>query len=112
MNEQRDEALSSLSTENEAISQNLQSQVQRGNDLNVPKIDDEPASLRGTLTDFLDHIQDGFQSPAESIKSSSTIEEIQEQQEQLKYRRAWLQAILNETDRELEMIAQIIDSEQ
>lgn len=110
MNEQTNEALSNFSIEDEAVSQNLQSQSQ-ATELNNP-IDDETNSLRGTLIDFLDHIQDGFQSPTEPIKSSSTIEEIQEQQAQLKYRRAWLQAILNETDRELEIIAQIIDSEQ
>ncbi|MBW4664694.1 MAG: hypothetical protein KME01_10930 [Chroococcus sp. CMT-3BRIN-NPC107] len=112
MNEQTNEALFNFSIENEAVGQNLQNQLPKETELNVPKIDDEPESLRGTLIDFLDHIQGGFQSPAEPIKSSSSIEEIQEQQAQLKYRRAWLQAILNETDRELGIIAQIIDSEQ
>lgn len=107
MNEQENKPLSNFSREDEAISQ-VQTQLQE----DTPKIEDEPASLRGTLIDFLDHIQDGFQSPAESVKSSSTIEEIQEQQSQLKYRRAWLQAILNETDRELEIITKIIESKE
>jgi hypothetical protein len=112
MNEQENESVSSFSREDGAIDQDLLSQTSEDTDLNIPKIEDEPASLRGTLIDFLDHIQGGFQSPAESVKSSSTIEEIQEQQAQLKYRRAWLQAILNETDRELEIITKIIESEE
>ncbi|MCY7292881.1 MAG: hypothetical protein LH615_11945, partial [Ferruginibacter sp.] len=63
------------------------------------------------LIDFLDYIQDNFHSPVEFLRShSSTIEEIEAQQAQLKYRRAWLQAIINETDREIAMISQIIDS--
>ncbi len=104
MNEQENEALSNLPIEESSVSQNLPSQTQKN-------IEDEPA-MRGTLIDFLDHIQGGFQSPAESVKSSSTTEEIQEQQAQLKYRRAWLQAILHETDRELEIITQIIESKE
>ncbi len=111
MNEQENETLSNFPTGDEAFVQDLQSQVLEDEELSLPKNDDdESASLRGTLIDFLDHIQGGFQSPAESVKSSSTLEEIQEQQAQLKYRRAWLQAILNETDRELEIITQIIES--
>ena len=112
MNEQENEALSSLPIENRGNSQDLPSQTQDDIDLSVAEVEDGSASLRGTLIDFLDHIRGGFQSPAESVKSSSTIEEIQEQQAQLKYRRAWLQAILNETDREIEIITQIIESKE
>lgn len=112
MNEQENKALSNFSIEDEAIKQNLQRQTQEDIESNVPKIEDETASLRGTLIDFLDHIQGGFQAPAEPVKSSSTMEEIREQQAQLKYRRAWLQAILNETDREIEIITQIIESKE
>lgn len=111
MNEQENKALSNFPIEDEAIDQNLQRQTQENMESKVPKIEDETA-IRGTLIDFLDHIQGGFQAPAESVKSSSTIEEIREQQAQLKYRRAWLQAILNETDREIEIITQIIESKE
>ena len=111
MNQQENEALSNFSLEDEAISQDFQNQSS-DTELDVPKIEEEIVSLRGTLIDFLEHIQSSFQSSGELIRSSSTIEEMQEQQAQLKYRRAWLQSLLHETDREIEIISQIIEAKE
>lgn len=112
MNEQENEALSNFSIEDEAMSQDFQSQSLEAMQLDAPKFEEEIVSLRGTLIDFLEHIQSSFQSSGELIRSSSTIEEMQEQQAQLKYRRAWLQSLLHETDREIEIISQIIEAKE
>jgi hypothetical protein len=111
MNEQENEASSNFSIEDEAMSQDFQSQSLEAMQLDAP-IEEEIVSLRGTLIDFLEHIQSSFQSSGELIRSSSTIEEMQEQQAQLKYRRAWLQSLLHETDREIEIISQIIEAKE
>jgi len=57
----------------------------------------------GTRVEFLD---DFHQQPIlpELIPSSSTIEEIKQHFEQLQYRRAWLQALLEEASREVEVL--------
>jgi hypothetical protein len=111
MNEQENEALSNFSIEDEAISQDFQKSLE-AIELDAPKIEEEIVSLRGTLIDFLEHIQSSFQSSGELIRSSSTIEEMQEQHAQLKYRRAWLQSLLHETDREIKIISQVIASKE
>lgn len=110
MNEQENKALAKLPIEDEAVILEFQGQTQKDNELNINNIEDESASLQGTIIDFLDYIQGGLKSQEELIVTSSSIEEIQEQQAHLKYRRAWLQALLNETDREIERISQIIES--
>ena len=112
MNQKKDEAFSNFSLEDEAIDQEFQNQSSEITELDAPKIEEEIVSLRGTLIDFLEHIQSSFQSSGELIRSSSTIEEMQEQQAQLKYRRAWLQSLLHETDREIEIISQIIEAKE
>lgn len=111
MNQPENEALSNFSIEDKAVSQNFEKSSEI-TELDVPKIEDEIVSLRGTLIDFLEHIQSSFQSSGELIRSSSTLEEMQDQQAQLKYRRAWLQSLLHETDREIEIISQIIEAKE
>ena len=112
MNEQNNQDLANFSVEDETVISEFLSQPQKDAALNVAKVEDEPDSLQGTLIDFLDHIQGGLKLQVESIVSSSTIEELQGQQAQIKYRRAWLKALLNEADRELERLDQIIESEE
>lgn len=111
MNEQENKALAKLPVEDEAVLLDFQSQSQKDTELNIHNLEDDSA-MRGTLIDFLDHIQGGLKSQEESIETSSTIEEIQEQQAHLKYRRDWLKALLNETDKEIERISQIIESKE
>ena len=112
MNQQENEALPNFSIEDEALSQDFPNQSSEMTELDASKIEEEIVSLRGTLIDFLEHIQSSFQSSGELIRSSSTIEEMQEQQAQLKYRRAWLQSLLHETDREFEILSQIIEAKK
>ncbi|KGF73641.1 hypothetical protein DO97_16900 [Neosynechococcus sphagnicola sy1] len=78
--------------------------------LAIPQIDDEP-TLRGTLTEFLDHIQNGFIDPIDSVQAltSSSLEEIQKYRTELEYRSAWLRALLDETNREIQLISQIFE---
>lgn len=111
MNQPENEALSNFSIEDEVVSQDFEKSSEI-TELDAPKIEDEIVSLRGTLIDFLEHIQSSFQSSGELIRSSSTLEEMQEQQAQLKYRRTWLQSLLHETDREIEIISQIIEAKE
>jgi twitching motility protein PilJ len=76
----------------------------------INKQDDEQAVARGTLLDFLDNIQSNFQASMDSIPYSTTREELQQHKEQLQYRKAWLQALLNETQRELKLLSKIFES--
>ncbi len=64
--------------------------------------------LRGTLLEFLDYLQGDPQAPAQILETSTTQAEIQAHAQQLSYRRAWLSALLAETERELAVVERIL----
>ncbi|HEY9632042.1 MAG TPA: HAMP domain-containing protein [Coleofasciculaceae cyanobacterium] len=69
--------------------------------------DDEQAVIPpGTLLDFLDNLQNWFRvsSTSEILVGSSSLEEIQKRKEELQYRQVWLQALKDETARELQVL--------
>ncbi len=68
-----------------------------------------PATPAGSLLEFLDNFHKWSQLPTapELLLGSSSIEEIQQRQDQLQYRLVWLQAILEETQREIKLISPI-----
>lgn len=80
--------------------------------------DDELAGTpSGTLLDFLDNLHNWFKvtSDPEQLAGSSTLEELQQRKEELLYRQVWLQALQDETDRELNflsLVGQPIDHNQ
>lgn len=68
-----------------------------------------PTTPAGSLLEFLDNFHKWSQLPTapELLLGSSSIEEIQQRQDQLQYRLVWLQAILEETQREIKLISPI-----
>jgi methyl-accepting chemotaxis protein len=79
-------------------------------ELITDELDEEPPTTpAGSLLEFLDNFHKWSQLPTapELLLGSSSIEEIQQRQEQLKYRQVWLQAILEETQREIKLISPI-----
>jgi methyl-accepting chemotaxis protein len=77
----------------------------------VPASDDNDSTVAppGTLLDFLDNFHKWSQLPTtpELLLGSSTLEEVQQRKEQLQYRQVWLQAILDETQREIKLLSPI-----
>lgn len=77
----------------------------------VPVSEDNDSTVPppGTLLDFLDSFHKWSQLPTtpELLIGSSTLEEIQQRKEQLQYRQVWLQAILEETQREIKLLSPI-----
>jgi hypothetical protein len=72
--------------------------------------DDEVAATpTGSLLEFLDNFHKWSQLPTapELLLGSSSLSEIQQRKDQLQYRQVWLQAILEETQREIKFIAPI-----
>jgi HAMP domain-containing protein len=63
----------------------------------------------GSLLEFLDNFHKWSQLPTapELLLGSSTLEEIQQRKDQLQYRQVWLQAIMEETQREIKLISPI-----
>ena len=72
-------------------------------------LDQHPTTPAGSLLEFLDNFHKWSQltTAPELLLGSSSIEEIQQRQEQLQYRQVWLQAILEETQREIKLISPI-----
>ncbi|MBD2183258.1 HAMP domain-containing protein [Planktothrix sp. FACHB-1355] len=60
----------------------------------------------GTILDFLDHLHSLSQMPTsyELFLGSSTTEEIEKHRNDLEYRQAWLKALLDETNNELNLL--------
>lgn len=71
--------------------------------------EEHPTTPTGSLLEFLDNFHKWSQLPTapELLLGSSTLEEIQQRQNQLQYRQVWLQAILEETQREIKLISPI-----
>lgn len=79
--------------------------------------DEQDGMLPGTLPDFLDNLHGWSKvtTAPELLLGSSTLEEVLQRKEELEYRRVWLQALQNETQRELKilsLIGQSPDKEQ
>lgn len=77
---------------------------------------EQPIAPEGTVLDFLDNLNN-ITKFRESINpnlllNSSTLEELQQHKDELEYRQLWLQAILEETHRELNFLALLIESAQ
>jgi len=90
----------------EKVQEELQQQlIELVNKADREKSNEEEEMLEppGTIVEFL---EDFHQQPIppELILGSSTIEEVKERFEQLQYRRAWLQALLDEASREVTML--------
>lgn len=70
---------------------------------------EEPTAPAGSLLEFLDNFHKWSQLPTapELLLGSSSLEEIQQRKDQLQYRQVWLQAILEETQREIKFISPI-----
>jgi hypothetical protein len=68
----------------------------------------------GTLLDFLDNLHNWFKvtTTPEQLLGSSTIEEVQQRKEELQYRQIWLQALEEETKRELQLLTLICQSSE
>lgn len=71
--------------------------------------EEQPTKPTGSLLEFLDNFHKWSQLPTapELLLGSSSLEEIQQRKEQLQYRQVWLQAILEETQREIKLISPI-----
>lgn len=71
--------------------------------------EEHPTMQAGSLLEFLDNFHKWSQLPTapELLLGSSSLEEIQQRKEQLQYRQVWLQAILEETQREIKFISPI-----
>ncbi|HAA26976.1 MAG TPA: hypothetical protein DCE56_03925 [Cyanobacteria bacterium UBA8553] len=82
-----------------------------GNLLEVEVISREYDELditpEGTLLDFLDNLHNWFKvtTNPEQLAGSSTLEELQQRKEELQYRQVWLQALQDETSRELQFLS-------
>lgn len=71
----------------------------------IDEQDDAPLS-QDKLIDIVAKMQGGFEVPLNvEAATSSTIEEIMQYREELQYRSAWLQALLQETQREIQFIS-------
>jgi HAMP domain-containing protein len=66
----------------------------------------------GTVLDFLDnlHSWSKITTTPELLLGSSTLEEVKQRKEELEYRHAWLQALQDETKRELALLALLCQS--
>jgi outer membrane murein-binding lipoprotein Lpp len=71
--------------------------------------EENPTTQTGSLLEFLDNFHKWSQLPTapELLLGSSSLEEIQQRKDQLQYRQVWLQAILEETQREIKLISPI-----
>jgi HAMP domain-containing protein len=71
----------------------------------IDEQDDAPLS-QGKLIDIVAKMQGGFEAPLNvEAATSSTLEEIMQYREELQYRSAWLEALLKETQREIQFIS-------
>ena len=71
-------------------------------------IDEQDDALlsQGKLIDIVAKMQGGFEAPLNvEAATSSTLEEIMQYREELQYRSAWLEALLKETQREIQFIS-------
>lgn len=68
----------------------------------------------GTLLDFLDNLHNWFKvtTTPEQLLGSSTLEEVQQRKNELQYRQIWLQALEEETNRELQLLSVICQSSE
>ena len=75
----------------------------------TPEDYETPDNPPGSLLEFLDNFHKWSQLPTapELLLGSSTLEEIQQRKDQLQYRQVWLQAIMEETEREIKLISPI-----
>lgn len=76
----------------------------------TPSEDDEQSlTPEGTILEFLDNLHNWSQvsTAPELFLGSSKLEEIQQRKEELQYRQVWLRALLDETQRELEVLSLI-----
>lgn len=75
----------------------------------TPENEAVPETPTGSLLEFLDNFHKWSQLPTapELLLGSSSLEEIQQRKDQLQYRQVWLQAILEETQREIKLISPI-----
>ncbi|MGB5962873.1 MAG: hypothetical protein WBG73_19705 [Coleofasciculaceae cyanobacterium] len=76
--------------------------------------EEHPTTPSGSLLEFLDNFHKWSQLPTapELLLGSSSLAEIQQRKEQLQYRQVWLQAILEETQREIKFISPIAELPQ
>lgn len=70
---------------------------------------DQDIRPQGTLLDFLDNLQSWFKvtTSPELLAGSSSLAEIQQRKQDLQYRQVWLQALQEETYRELQVLSLI-----
>lgn len=67
--------------------------------------EDAPVS-QGKLIDIVAKMQGGFEAPLNvEASTSTTLEEIMQYREELQYRSAWLEALLRETQREIQFLS-------
>lgn len=68
----------------------------------------------GTLLDFLDNLHNWFKvtTTPEQLLGSSTLEEVKQRKDELQYRQVWLQALEEETNRELQLLSVICQSSE
>ena len=69
---------------------------------------------QGTLLDFLDNLQNWFKitTSPELLAGSSSLEEIQKRKDDLQYRQVWLQALEDETYKELQVLSLICEPQE
>lgn len=99
------------------MTQSLNNAQQTAEEQETVEDDELAGTPSGTLLDFLDNLHNWFKvtSDPEQLTGSSTLEELQQRKEELLYRRVWLQALQDETDRELDflsLVGQPIDQNQ
>ncbi|MFB8790611.1 MAG: hypothetical protein U7123_17605 [Potamolinea sp.] len=76
--------------------------------------EEEAIEPPGTLLDFLDNLHNWFKitTTPEQLLGSSTLEEVQQRKDDLQYRQIWLQALEEETNRELQLLSVICQSSE
>lgn len=77
-------------------------------------LEEEVIEPPGNLLDFLDNLHNWFKvtTTPEQLLGSSTLEEVQQRKDELQYRQVWLQALEEETNRELQLLAMICQSSE